>query len=97
MKNLVHVLGRNLGMGWDYNTNGTNILPRYTQHGEQCTGRYGFMEYSGLARDFKHPNDTLKWSPCSVEDFETYYNNVQPFCLREGIESWTLGQPNNPQ
>ena len=35
-----------------------------------CTAVGGYMDYR------ENPN---KWSPCSVEDFTTYYNNIMDF------------------
>ena len=47
---------------------------KYSASGELCTGVGGYMDYQ--------PNFN-RWSKCSVEDFTTYVNSVNPWCLDE--------------
>ena len=48
--------------------------PRFSSASENCLNFKGYMSYDG---------DPKKWSPCSVEDFTTYFNDpeVDPWCL----------------
>ena len=45
---------------------------KYDSNGNLCTGIGGYMDY------VSNPN---KWSTCSVEDYTTYYNSVNSWCL----------------
>lgn len=58
---LVHTIGHALGMHHDFSSSGGH---RYSR-GHICTNIGGFMDYG------PNPN---KWSPCSVEDFQTFFN-----------------------
>jgi len=83
---VVHEIGHNLGMNHDFGTQNdgyTNTgVTRYSSTNQKCSQVEGFMDYYGK---------TTKWSPCSVEDFTTYYNSVRTWCLPE-----LSGTPTNP-
>ena len=46
--------------------------PRLSSQNEPCTGIGGYMDYQ--------PNPSV-WSPCSVEDFTSYFNSLNSWCL----------------
>merc|ERR1740124_1466277 len=50
----------------------TTSTPRFSSQNEPCTGIGGYMDYQ------PNPN---RWSPCSVEDFTGYFEQVNPWCL----------------
>ena len=50
----------------------TISVPRFSSTGEACTGIGGYMDYQ------PNPN---RWSPCSVEDYTSYFESVNPWCL----------------
>merc|ERR1711936_457066 len=70
---IAHEIGHNLGMYHDFGNGGTSDT-KYSASGELCTGVGGYMDYQS------NPN---RWSQCSVEDFTTYVNSVNPWCLDE--------------
>ena len=67
---IAHEIGHNLGMYHDFGA--STSTHRYDSNGNDCTGIGGYMDY------VSNPN---KWSTCSVEDYTTYYNRVNPWCL----------------
>ena len=73
LKIIAHEIGHNLGMYHDFGSGGTWDT-KYSASGELCTGVGGYMDYQS------NPN---RWSQCSVEDFTTYVNSVNPWCLDE--------------
>ena len=54
--------------------NGNTDASRFSSTGQACTRIGGYMDYSANGAQ-------NKWSPCSVEDFENYFNSVNPWCL----------------
>jgi hypothetical protein len=48
---------------------------RYDSKGKLCTGVGGVMDYGTKMPDL--------WSSCSVEDFKKYFNQQNPFCLKQ--------------
>ena len=70
---IAHEAGHNLGMSHDFIGNDSSN-PRFTSASGNCLNYDGYMSYH------KNPN---KWSPCSVEDFTTYFNDpeLDPWCL----------------
>merc|ERR1712029_129074 len=77
-RTLVHEIGHNLGISHDFSNSNENPPPpkinRYSSTGQPCTDVGGYMDYFGI------PNT---WSPCSVEDMTSYYNEVGPdnYCM----------------
>ena len=81
LKVLGHELGHNLGMSHDFvDPISEPKKNRYDSKGQLCTGIGALMDY-GMAFN--------RWSPCSVEDMTTYYNNELTskgsFCLANGM------------
>jgi hypothetical protein len=74
---IAHEIGHNLGMDHDFVTNDDDTSsPRYSSTGADCTDVGGIMDYT---------NTKTRWSPCSVEDFNAYFNSMGgqtgEFCL----------------
>ena len=71
---MAHEIGHNLGMYHDFN--GSPSSPRSCRSGESCKGIGGIMDYT---------NSRVRWSCCSVQDFNDYYNsvvnNLGKFCM----------------
>ena len=67
---IAHEIGHNLGMEHDFGA--TTSTNKYASTGELCTGIGGYMDYR---------SNPTKWSACSVENYNTYYNSVSPWCL----------------
>ena len=68
---VAHEIGHNLGMNHDFTTKPGNM--RRTRTGKACTGIGGIMDYTSRRK---------KWSPCSVQDLNDYYNAFRgKFCL----------------
>ena len=56
----------------DHDFIGTPENPRFDSKKNPCSKIGGIMDYHGIAK---------LWSTCSVEDFTSYVNSVNPFCL----------------
>ena len=85
---VAHEIGHNLGMNHDFNGNG-NLNPknpRTARNGQRCTNIGGIMDYSFYA------DNRNKWSACSVQDLNDYYNSANGrFCL-----ATATGNPPSP-
>ena len=67
---MAHEIGHNLGMDHDFVEDPSD--PRFDSKKNPCSKVGGIMDYFGEAK---------RWSPCSVEDFTSYVNSENPFCL----------------
>ena len=69
---MAHEIGHNLGMSHDFVGSDPNAV-RYDSLGNSCTKVGGVMDYYGTVD---------KWSTCSAEDFQNYYNaRASNFCM----------------
>ena len=71
---MAHEIGHNLNMDHDFVGSDVNAVRRDSQ-GNSCTKIGGVMDYYGTVS---------KWSTCSVEDFQSYFNRVSAsgtFCM----------------
>ena len=83
LQRFAHEIGHNLGLrhDFDFQKNGPGTkynVPRSDSKGKKCTKINSIMDY---------PTDGVrnKWSTCSPEDFEEFYNlkmnEIKKFCL----------------
>jgi hypothetical protein len=68
-------MGHNLGMEHDFidQNNPELYVPRFDSKGRPCSKIGGIMDYE---------EPFFKWSTCSVEDFNKYFNKIKKWCLK---------------
>jgi len=72
---MVHEIGHNLGMAHDF-----DLYPdltektRYASNKQKCTDTGGIMDYN---------QEYSRWTQCSNDDFQEYFDKNQPYCLLE--------------
>jgi len=81
---MVHEIGHSLGLAHDFLVANQQEVIRRSSSGDVCTDDGGIMDYN---------QEYSRWSPCSTQDFKSYYYSLKSFCLLEIGELPTTPPP----